>query len=261
MEQLLRNVSHSIMKNLRLLWLLTAVSLVGCGGGGGGGSSVSLGGPALPSSGSGGTTAPSSPSSGNGQLDTEDLLSRQFSGNIQYLSRNVLQAQDQEGEEVYAPDTQSSMLRAFVQAGQGSVVAGRSGSAYLIADSTYGVATAAQDFLAGAGLAADAYTYLDTQEKGETNRSTYLETQENSIVNILSSPLYTSSSGGGLGALILSPEDVEAHGWIVSDTGFDGNIDPIAGISGRAWLGDNSESVAAGYRNAIATGKVRLFYG
>ena len=240
--------------------MLTAVSLVGCGGGGGGGgSSVSLGGPALLSSGGGGTTAPSSPSSGNGQLDTEDLLSYQFSGSIQYLSAGALQAK--QGEEVYAPDTQSSMIQAFVQAGQGSVVAGRSGSAYLIADSTYGVATAAQDFLAGAGLAADAYTYLDTQEKGETNRSTYLETQENSIVNILSSPLYTSSSGGGLGALILSPEDVEAHGWIVSDTGFDGNIDPIAGISGRAWLGDNSESVAAGYRNAIATGKVRLFYG
>ena len=99
------------------------------------------------------------------------------------------------------------------------------------------------------------------RRRERTNRSAYLETQENSIVNILSSPLYTSSNSGGLGALILSPEDVEAHGWIVSDTGFDGNIDPIAGISGRAWLGDNSESVAAGYRNAIATGKVRLFYG
>ena len=250
----------------RLFALIAAVSLAGCGGG----SDVSVGSPSLPDPGSG-TQNPalnnSNPSSGDGgsstdSFNSQEALSRQFSGTISRISGEVVLAQQSDqSEEVYDPNTESSLATAFTDAGVGQVVAGRTSSAFLIGDTTYGVGQAARDFLAGAGLARDAYTFLDIGEQGRTSRSAYLSTPENSIVNIMSSPLYISSQTDGLGGLIISPEDVQAHGWILSETGFDGNIDPIAGISSREWLGESGSKVAAGYRNALATGKVRLFYG
>ncbi|MCY4324863.1 MAG: hypothetical protein OXC81_02415, partial [Betaproteobacteria bacterium] len=152
------------------------------------------------------------------------------------------------------------MLQEFVSEAQ-SEIASRTGNAYLIEDTTYGIAQAAQDFLTGAGLGSDAYTFLDIKGPDTSSRSAYLSTPENSLVNILSNPLYIASPSSSLGGLIISPDDIQDHGWILSDTGFDGNLDPIAGISSRGWLAGESDSVAQGYRNALATGKVRLFYG
>ena len=250
------------MKSSRLLFLLAAVSLVGCGGGGGGGSSSINPAASGGGSGSGGAApdpvAASSPASGS---SFSELLSSQFSGSINsFQAASSLPGGQEDGREVYAPDTESSLTRAFVQTGRGDVVAGRSSSAFLIGSTAYGVAQAAQDFLVGAGVAADGYTFIDTNDRDVSNRSAYLRTPENSLVNILSNPLYTSGSGG-LEGLIISPDDITDHGWIVSDTGFNGNIDPIAGISGQGWLGEHADAVAEGYRQALDTGKVRLFYG
>ena len=254
------------MKSSRLLFLLAAVSLAGCGGGGGGGGSSSIN-PAAPGGGgSGGATpapvAASSPAGGSSSLaEYESFLSSQFPGSIQFFQgASALQDGQEDEREVYAPDTESSLTRAFVQTGRGDVVSGRSASAFLIGSTAYGVAQAAQDFLVGAGVAADGYTFIDTNDRDVSNRSAYLRTPENSLVNILSNPLYTSGSGG-LEGLIISPDDITDHGWIVSDTGFGGNVDPIAGISGQGWLGEHADAVAEGYRQALDTGKVRLFYG
>ena len=251
------------MKNSRLLFLLAAVSLAGCGGGGGGGGSSSIN-PAAPvgsGSGSGGA-APVAASSPAADSSFSDLLSSQFAGNIHVSSQgsSALQDGQEDGSQVYAPDTESSLTQAFVQAGRGDVASGRSSSAFLIGSTAYGVAQAAQDFLVGAGVAADGYTFIDTNDADVNSRSAYLRTPENSLVNILANPLYTSGSGG-LEGLIISPDDITDHGWIVSDTGFGGNVDPIAGISGQGWLGEHADAVAEGYRQALDTGKVRLFYG
>ena len=254
------------MNKSRIFALIAAVSLAGCGGGGG---AVSVGGPSVPQTGSGTPSSSPNPASTSGapapDYSAQEAFNLQFSGTsgtIRRFDSEVAVAQQSDrSEEVYDPNTESSLSQAFSDAGVAEVVAGRTSSAFLIGDTTYGVGQAAQDFLAGAGLASDAYTFLDIGEQGRTSRSAYLSTPENSIVNIMSSPLYISSQTDGLGGLIISPEDVQQHGWILSDTGFDGDIDPIAGISSREWLGESGSKVAAGYRSALDTGKVRLFYG
>ena len=233
--------------------------MAGCGGGGGGGSAGGGGPSLLPSSPSGGGSQVSSPDPAatvnEGVLAASSLLgySRQLSGSS---------AQSTGGAgEVYDPQTQSSVARSFVQATLAAAAVSRSKGAYLIASSTYGIATAARDLLAGIGAGSSSYTFLDTGDGSTSNRSAYLGTPENSLVNILSNPLYTRRGSELVGGLIISPDDIKKHGWILSDTGFDGNVDPVAGITGRKWLSAHSSEIASGYRQAASTGKVRLFYG
>ena len=161
--------------------------------------------------------------------------------------------------EVYDPRTRSSVVAAFAQATLTNPTTSRGGNAYLIASSTFVIAQAARDLLAGIGVANSSYTFLDTASNNASNRSAYQRTSANSIVNILSNPLYTRRGSKLVGGLIISPDDISKHGWIVSDTGFDGNIDPLAGITGRSWLVKHKADIEHGYRQAIATGKVRLF--
>ena len=244
------------MKKGFFLCFLAAAALGGCGGGGGGGaSSVSLVPSAPPGGGSAESRGSDSGTINEGILAENSLLaySRQFSGSSQQ--------QSSVSEEVYDPQTQSSVVRAFAQATLADATATRKKGAYLIASSSYGIAQAARDLLSGIGLGNNGYSFLDTSEKQTSNRSAYLETPEGSIVNILSNPLYTRRGSRLVGGLIISPDDIKSHGWIVSDTGFDGNIDPVAGITGRGWLRKHKADIEHGYRQAAATGKVRLFYG
>ena len=244
------------MKKGFFLCFLAAAALAGCGGGGGGGaSSVSLAPSAPPGGGSAENPGSDSGTINEGILSENSLLaySRQFSGSSQQQSSG--------SEEVYDPQTQSSVVRAFAQATLADATATRKKEAYLIASSSYGIAQAARDLLSGIGLGNNGYSFLDTSEKQTSNRSAYLETPEGSIVNILSNPLYTRRGSRLVGGLIISPDDIKSHGWIVSDTGFDGNIDPVAGITGRGWLRKHKADIEHGYRQAAATGKVRLFYG
>ena len=244
------------MRTNRFLCFLAAAALAGCGGGGGGGaSSVSLVPSAPPGGGSAESRGSDSGTVNEGILSENSLLaySRQFAGNSQQQSSG--------SEEVYDPQTQSSVVRAFAQATLADATATRKKEAYLIASSSYGIAQAARDLLSGIGLGNNGYSFLDTSEKQTSNRSAYLETPEGSIVNILSNPLYTRRGSKLVGGLIISPDDIKSHGWIVSDTGFDGNIDPVAGITGRGWLRKHKADIEHGYRQAAATGKVRLFYG
>ena len=163
--------------------------------------------------------------------------------------------------EVYDPRTRSSVVKSFAKATLTAPTTSRGGNAYLIASSTFGIAQAARDLLAGIGVANSSYTFLDTASNNVSNRSAYQKTSANSIVNILSNPLYTRRGSKLVGGLIISPDDISKHGWIVSDTGFDGNIDPLSGITGRSWLVKHKADIEHGYRQAVATGKVRLFYG
>ena len=245
------------MRTNRFLCFLAAAALAGCGGGGGGGaSSVSLAPSAPPGGGSAENPGSDSGTVNEGILAENSLLaySRQFAGSSQQQSSG--------SEEVYDPQTQSSVVRAFAQATLADAIATRKKGAYLIASSSYGIAQAARDLLSGIGVGkGNGYSFLDTSEKQTSNRSAYLETPEGSIVNILSNPLYTRRGSRLVGGLIISPDDIKSHGWIVSDTGFDGNIDPVAGITGRGWLRKHKADIEHGYRQAAATGKVRLFYG
>ena len=176
------------------------------------------------------------------------------------ISISIRHEEDDDFEEVYDPKTRSSIAQAFALANLENATASRQNRAYLVASSTYGIGEVAMDLIFGIGLEANAYSFLDTGSDGASNRSAYLSTQENSLVNILSDPLYTSGTERASGSL-LNPGDMGTHGWVVSDTGFDGNIDPIAGITGRSGLRASGTDIAAGYRQALATGKVRLFYG
>ena len=242
------------MKRCHFTALLAAAALAGCGGGGGGGSG---GASLLPS-----TPSPGGGDSGfeNSQVNESTLAASSLLGYSRQLSGSSAQSEGGAGE-VYDPQTQSSVARSFVQATLSAAAVSRSKGAYLIASSTYGIATAARDLLAGIGAGSGSYTFLDTGDSSTSNRSAYLGTPENSLVNILSNPLYTRRGSELVGGLIISPDDIKKHGWIVSDTGFDGDVDPVAGITGRKWLSAHSSEIASGYRQAASTGKVRLFYG
>ena len=242
------------MRRFPFTVLLAAAALTGCGGGGGGGSG---GASLLPS-----TPSPGGGDSGfeNSQVNESTLAASSLLGYSRQLSGSSAQSEGGAGE-VYDPQTQSSVARSFVQATLSAAAVSRSKGAYLIASSTYGIATAARDLLAGIGAGSGSYTFLDTGDSSTSNRSAYLGTPENSLVNILSNPLYTRRGSELVGGLIISPDDIGRHGWIVSDTGFDGDVDPVAGITGRKWLGAHSSEIASGYRQAASTGKVRLFYG
>ena len=242
--------SQPMMKEKRLLCFLAAVALTGCGGGGGGAtSSVS---PSAPS----GSPAPVSTPEASSAIN-EGLLAGVYSSQFSVAA----QSSGFRRAEVYDPRTRSSMVAAFAQATLTTPTASRGGNAYLIASSTFGIAQAARDLLAGIGVANSSYTFLDTASNNASTRSAYQKTSANSIVNILSNPLYTRRGSKLVGGLIISPDDIKKHGWIVSDTGFDGNIDPLAGITGRSWLVKHKADIEHGYRQAVATGKVRLFYG
>ena len=246
------------MQKERLLFFLAAAALAGCGGGGGGGgsgSSVSLV-PAAPPGPAGGGSSSGSSTINEGALAENSL--RVYSSQFSAAAAQVSGVQR---EEVYDPQTQSSVARSFAQATLAAATTSRKGSAFLIASSAYGIAPAAQDLISAIGVGEDGYTFLDTGSKDVSNRSAYQSTAENSLVNILSNPLYTKRGSKLVGGLIISPDDIRRHGWIVSDTGFDGNVDPVAGITGRGWLRKHKADIAYGYRQAAATGKVRLFYG
>ena len=244
------------MKRCPFTVLLAAAALTGCGGGGGGDSGGASLLPSSPASSGGGSGSGIE----NAQVNESTLAASSLLGYSRQLSGSSAQPVDGAGE-VYDPQTQSSVVRSFVQATLADVAVSRSKGAYLIASSTYGIATAARDLLAGIGAGSGSYTFLDTGDGSTSNRSSYLGTPENSLVNILSNPLYTRRGSELVGGLIISPDDIKKHGWIVSDTGFDGNVDPVAGITGRKWLSAHSSEIASGYRQAASTGKVRLFYG
>ena len=230
--------------------LVASVALSGCGGGGGGAtSSVS---PSAPSSNPAPVSTPEASSSIN-----EGLLAGVYSSQFSVAA----QSSGFRRAEVYDPRTRSSVVNSFAKATLTTPTTSRGGNAYLIAGSTFGIAQAARDLLAGIGVAGSSYTFLDTSSNNVSNRSAYQRTSANSIVNILSNPLYTRRGSKLVGGLIISPDDIKKHGWIVSDTGFDGNIDPLAGITGRSWLVKHKADIEHGYRQAVATGKVRLFYG
>ena len=174
-----------------MLCIVAAAALTGCGGGGGGGatSSVSLV-PAAP-------TTPAIPTAPAATPDTTAVVSegtlaenslRVYSSQF---SSVAAQASGTSSEEVYDPKTRSSLVDSFVKATLSTSTASRGGNAYLIASSTYGIAQAARDLLAGIGVTDNSYTFLDTADKGVNNRSAYQKTSANSIVNILSNPLYT----------------------------------------------------------------------
>ena len=248
-------LNMSTTQGKRLLCFLAAAALSGCGGGGGGAtSSVS---PSAPAGSPAPVATPETSSSINEGTLAENSL-RLYSSQF---SSVAAQASGNDSQEVYDPQTRSSLVDAFAKATLADPIASRGSSTYLIASSTYGIAQAARDLLAGIGVANSSYTFLDTAGEGVNNRSAYQKTSANSIVNILSNPLYTRRGSELVGGLIISPDDINKHGWIVSDTGFDGNIDPLAGITGRSWLVKHKADIEHGYRQAVATGKVRLFYG
>ena len=229
-----------------LLCLVASVALTGCGGGGGGVAS---------------SPDPVSRPETSSTINEGTLAENSLRVYSSQFSPVAAQASDTGGAEVYDPNTRSSLVKSFAKANLADPIATRGSSAYLIASSTFGIAQAARDLLAGIGVANSSYTFLDTAGKGVNNRSAYQKTSANSIVNILSNPLYTRRGSKLVGGLIISPDDIKKHGWIVSDTGFDGNIDPLAGITGRSWLVKHKADIEHGYRQAVATGKVRLFYG
>ena len=221
--------------------LVASVALSGCGGGGGG------------------ATSSVSPSGNPASVSTPEASSAINEGLLAGVYRS--QSSGSRRAEVYDPRTRSSMVAAFAKATLATPTTSRGGNAYLIASSSLGIAQAARDLLAGIGVANSSYTFLDTASNNVSNRSAYQRTSANSIVNILSNPLYTRRGSKLVGGLIISPDDINKHGWIVSDTGFDGNINPLAGITGRSWLVKHKADIEHGYRQAVATGKVRLFYG
>ena len=262
----------SMLRVQRLLCFLAAAVLTGCGGGGG--TSIVISAPQsknteLAASPETSSVSPAAPAGNPSTVSTPETSSvvneGTFAKNSQRIYSDQLAlaslASGIGGEEVYDPQTRSSMVEAFVQTTLAASTASRAGNVYLIASSTFGIAKAARDLLAGIGIADTAYTFLNTASHGVNNRSAYLQTSANSIVNILSNPLYTKQGSELVGGLIISPDDINKHGWIVSDTGFDGNIDPLAGITGRSWLVKHKADIEHGYRQAVATGKVRLFYG
>ena len=237
----------------RFFGVLVATALAGCGGGGGGGaSSISV----APSPQVGGNEG-----SGPDPIDEETVVESILSSYEQQVSVITDPPEPDPDVEIYDPDTESTVKQTFVQATVAEPKARRKGRAYLIATSFHGIAQAARDLIAGIGVQEDAYSFVDTSGKDTSNRSAYLNTQENSIVNIQFNPLYARQGSGLASELLIGPDDISSHGWIVSDTGSDGNIDPIAGITGREWLSAYRDDIAAGYRQALATGKVRLFYG
>ena len=242
----------------RFFGILVATVLTGCGGGGGGGSSSSV---SLVPSAPPGPTGGGSSSSGSSTINEGELAENSLRVYSSQFSAASAPVPGSQREEVYDPQTQSSVARAFAQATLTAATTSRKDSAFLIASSTYGIAPAARDLIAAIGVAEDGYTFLDTGSEDVSNRSAYLSTPENSLVNILSNPLYTKRGSRLVGGLIISPDDINSHGWIVSDTGFDGNIDPLAGITGRGWLRRHKADIEHGYSQAVATGKVRLFYG
>ena len=95
----------------------------------------------------------------------------------------------------------------------------------------------------------------------------YAATPENSMVHFEVNPIYADAGArdafnlGGEG-IVVDSESVKDHGWIVSGAGHDVALDLFSGITDVYWLRDyGQEELQEGYRKALATGKIRLFYG
>ena len=116
-----------------------------------------------------------------------------------------------------------------------------------------------ENLLSAMGLAGS-YTFLDAGQAGMNYEKVYATTPENSIVHFEVNPIYVDSLG--VEEIVLDPDSVKDHGWIVSGAGHDAALYLFSKITDVYWLRYYSqEELQERYRKALATGKIRLFYG